>query len=133
MADTNLKDAFDIFIKHREAILQMWQFFSTVTLGVLGFTVGSKHAIREPNNAKIVILGYVIFAIANGTAVITSQLELCRMADGLKPLYSKAISIDNFGVAPLSPWLFLLFYVAVVLAVTYAIHRAHRMRVASAP
>ena len=128
MVDANIKEAFDIFIKHREAILQMWQFFSAVTLGVLGFTVGSKDTVRDETSVKIIILGYVFFAIANGTAVISSQIELCRMADGLKLLLPKTNLKGYFEVDPLPWWQFLIFYAVVIILVSYAIYLAHRAK-----
>lgn len=133
MADASIKDAFEIFIKHREAILQMWQFFSAVTLGVLGFTVGSKDAARDTTSVNIIIIGYIVFAIANGTAVISSQIELCRMADGLKLLLPNTFLKGYFDVTPLPWWQFLIFYVAVVIAVCYAIYETHRAKSTGAP
>jgi hypothetical protein len=133
MTDATIKDAFDIFIKHREAILQMWQFFSAVTLGVLGFTVGSKDTVRDKTSVKIIIFGYIVFAIANGTAVISSQIELCRMADGLNLLLPKTPLRGYFEVEPLRWWLFLAFYAVVVILVSYAIYETHRAKLPHAP
>ena len=133
MTDLSIKEAFDIYMKHRDVIVQLWQFFSGGTLAVLGYTVGSEKATRGKAEVSAIILGYLVFSIGNAAAVVSSQMELREMARGLKLLMSKSSLNETYAVAPIHPALFAVFYAVVVSAVCYAIYRTYIARAATAP
>ncbi len=46
MSEFGVKEAFEVYSKHRDVIVQMWSFYSAGTLAVLGYTIGSEKATR---------------------------------------------------------------------------------------
>ena len=63
-----LKEAFEVYSKHRDVIVQMWQFYSVGTLAVLGYTIGAEKATRGWLEVAAILFGYITFAIGNGWA-----------------------------------------------------------------
>lgn len=59
----------------------MWGFYATVTIAVLGFTVGSERVALDQRTTRMVQLGFAVFAFANMVAVVASQAELRAMAE----------------------------------------------------
>ena len=129
--ELELKAAFDIYMKHRDAIMGMWQFFSFVTLGILGFTVGSKSGPLSKTGLFVVIAGYASFALANAYAVITSQIELLAMTNAIR-IKLKCAPVNGiepgFCVQSIAYGWFILFYVVISLLVCYAIYATNAER-----
>lgn len=123
-----LKEALELYVKDREAILQMWSFFSAGTLAVLGFTVGSDKATLTRGAVRTVQLGYFAFALGNLAALVTSQLDYRAVAKLVARL-AEAQKITELGSAePFHPGYFVVFHVAVTIAVLTAIHSTYKSR-----
>jgi hypothetical protein len=115
-------EAFTVYSKSRDVIVQLWSFYSVVTLGVLGFTVGSgKLVAREPFEVAMIVGGYVFFALGNAFAVVCSQREVVRMAKGISLLMAGDSSGEYFQVRPIPAAVFALFYLVMTSAVAWAL------------
>lgn len=123
-----LKEAFDVYIKHQEAILQMWSFFSAGTLAVLGFTVGNDKATFTKAATQTVQVGYVIFALGNLAALISSQLDYRAVAKVVGRLAEAQKIPELASLTPLHPAYFAVFHLLVTGAVLAAIHYTYERR-----
>jgi hypothetical protein len=123
MCDFKIADAFTVYSSNRATIVQLWSFYSAVTLAILAFTVGSDKVIhRKPSEIALIIFGYVALAVGNAWAVVGSQAELLRMANGIKALMAKDPSLPYFSVDPISPCAVAAFYVVMTSVVSLAIY-----------
>lgn len=125
-----LKEAFEVFVKHREAVMSMWSFFSAGTLAVLGFTIGSDKATLTVDAKRIVQLGFFVFAVGNLAAIYVSQIELRAIAAVVRRLAVEQKLAEFAVIEPLHPLLLVAFHLAVSSAVLVAIHLAHTRRMA---
>ena len=121
MCEFGLKEAFEVYSKHRDVIIQMWSFYSVGTLAVVGYTVGSEKATRTMREVFAILVAYLAFAIGNAWAVVSSQRELDSMAKGIDVLLKGKLLAKYYSVRPVDPDLFILFYVVVSAAVSLAI------------
>ena len=116
-----LKEVLELYVKDREAILQMWSFFSAGTLAVLGFTVGSDKATLSKAAVRTVQFGYLVFAFGNLVAVVSSQSDYCAVARLVARL-AEAQKLTELGTMyPIPPGLFAIFHIVVTIAVLAAI------------
>lgn len=122
-----VKDALELFAAHREAIIKMWGFYSTVTLAILGFTIGSEKAAHDLTTTRIIQVGYGVFALANMTAIATSQWELLAMAETIKTHVLPA-NLAGLTSSPIHPGFFIAFHLVIAAAVIYGIQRAYQWR-----
>ena len=76
-----LKDVFDIYQAQYNATDKLWAYFSTVTLTVLGFSVGSDKVSKSFLEASIVVIGYIVFCLGNFRALELAQKQLIQFAD----------------------------------------------------
>jgi hypothetical protein len=128
-----LKEAFDVYSKHRDVIVQLWSFYSAGTLAVLGYTVGSEKATRSWPEVGAILIGYLAFTAGNAWAVVSSQRELCSMARGIAALLEdKPVLKPYYAVSPLHPDKFIFFFVAVTTLVCAAILAKYAFKVAHA-
>lgn len=124
MSDITLKDAFELYLKYRDQILTMWNFFSVVTLGVVVWALGGEKCAAVLGSAGWIAGGYTAFAIANAVAVILSQRELIRCASGLAQMAQGYPNASVFVPTPFSAREFLGFYAVIILIVDAAILKA---------
>ena len=116
-----LKEALELYVKDREAILQMWSFFSAGTLAVLGFTVGSDKATLSKAAVRTVQFGYLVFAFGNLAALVSSQLDYCAVARLVARLAEAQKLTELVTMEPVHPGLFAIFHIVVTIAVLAAI------------
>jgi hypothetical protein len=130
MSEFGLKEAFDVYSKHRDVILQMWSFYSVSTLAVLGYTIGSEKAKRTCWEVFAILVGYISLAVGNGFAVVTSQYELDAMAKGIEKLLEGDPMAKYYSVGVINPRLFIWFYavVSIVVCVAIVLKYAHAWR-----
>jgi hypothetical protein len=124
MSDTStlgIKEAFEVYSKHRDVIVQMWSFYSAGTLAILGYTIGSEKATRGWPEIGALLLGYAVFAVGNAWAVVSSQRELQAMACGIALLLENDPLAPYFAVNPIEASHFIAFYAAVSTGVCLAI------------
>ena len=102
-------------------------FDPTVTLGILGFTIGSEKVAHNLTTTRIIQVGYGVFALANMIAIATSQWELVAMAQTIK---TKVLPAELAGLSssPIRPAFFIAFHVVIAAAVIYGIQRAYEWR-----
>ena len=62
---SELKTVLDLYQAQYNATDKLWTYFSTVTLAVLGFSVGSDRVSQSFLEASIVVVGYVVFCFGN--------------------------------------------------------------------
>ncbi len=119
----SISEAFAVYSSSRTAIIQIWTFFSLVTLGLLGFTLGAEKPItRSGIEIGLIVAGYVAFAFGNAWAVVGSQAELLRIAEGIDELMAgNPHQKKHFSVAPIPPMAIALFYVVMTVVVSCAI------------
>ena len=63
----------DLYIAQYNATDKLWAYFSTVTVAVLGFSVGSDKVSKSFLEASVVVIGYVVFCIGNYRALALAQ------------------------------------------------------------
>ena len=123
-----LKEALELYVKDREAILQMWSFFSAGTLAVLGFTVGSDKATLSKAAVRTVQFGYLAFALGNLAALVSSQLDYRAVAKLVARLADAQKLTELVAMEPVHPGLFAVFHVVVTIAVLAAIQITYNSR-----
>lgn len=128
-----LNEAFEVYIKHREAILQMWSFFSAGTLAVLGFTLGSDKATLTKAAVRTVQLGYAIFALGNLAALVSSQCDYRAVAKLVRRLAGEQKISELASIETFHPALFAGFHILVTVAVLAAIHYTYKSRGSRTP
>src|SRR4051812_12614231 len=77
---TAIKAAMDLYIAQYNATDKLWAYFSTVTVAVLGFSVGSDKVSKSFLEAWIVVAGYVVFCLGNYSALALAQEQLIAFA-----------------------------------------------------
>ena len=118
LSPLSAKESFDVYIAHRSAILTMWNYYSVGTLAVLAFAIGARDMISTNPARGLLLAGFLIFTLGNAWAVVASQHELRRMAEGLRTLLGDDGPGAKFKVKPIHPALFVVFYCAIAAAMT---------------
>ena len=77
----SLKEAVDIYQNQYSQVDKLWSYFGTVTLAVLGFTIGSEKATKSINEVAAIISGYLVFCYGNFEALSLGQKQLLQFAD----------------------------------------------------
>src|SRR5262245_55685713 len=81
MGAPTLKDAIDLYQSQVEIINALWTFFGTVTLAVVGYTIGSDKATHSATEVTMIIVGYAAFALGgNLTALLTAYSDLSQFS-----------------------------------------------------
>jgi|GEM_PF-1668112 len=111
-----LKDALDLYQTQYSQVDKVWSYFGTVTLAVLGFTIGSDKATKSMKEVSAVICGYLVFCIGNFSALSLGQRQLIDFANiAMNTAESDAIRLDS--LKPLTLCSIAFFYWCVVTAV----------------
>jgi len=96
--ELSLKDAIDLYQSQIEIINGLWTFFGTVTLAVVGFTIGSEKATHSATEAAMIIGGYAVFAIfGNLTALRIAYADLLQFSS----LIDNRIALHGTDLPPL--------------------------------
>jgi len=128
MADLmNLKEALDLYQTQYSQVDTLWSYFGTITVAVLGFTIGSEKATRSRWEVGIVILGYLVFCVGNFMALSLGQAQLIDFARVAMDV-SRAKGIALRSLEPLSRSAIAVFYWCVVAAVCIGISLIARRR-----
>ena len=94
----------------------IWYYFSTVTLAIVGFTVGAKTAIPKPQEARWVISGgYLVFSVGSAASLWYGQSDLCKFANLVK-------ETGYMAPSTLTPFWVVFFQGIVIVTVLVAIH-----------
>lgn len=129
--DLSIKDAVSLYQSQLAIINVLWTFFGTVTLAVVGFTIGSSKATHSAAEVAMIIGGYAAFAIfGNLTALRAAYADLLQfseLVDNRVALYGKDLPRLHFSVPSVQSVTVFHFgmVIAVALAiVAYAVFRA---------
>jgi hypothetical protein len=116
----SLKDAFDLYQTQYSQVDKLWSYFGTVTLAVLGFSIGSDKATKSIKEAAIIIVGYLMFCVGNFKALLLGQKQLIDFAHiAMEVAKAKGIIVES--LEPLSTSAVSQFYWCVVAAVCVGI------------
>ena len=128
--EPTLKDAIDLYQSQIEIINALWTFFGTVTLAVVGFTIGSEKATHSATEVTIIIVGYAAFAVAgNLIALVTAYTDLLQfnaLIDNRVAALGKNFPVIRFSVPPV--WGIVTFHVGITLIVCTSIALYYRSR-----
>ena len=111
-----VKAAVDLYLAQYAATDRLWAYFSTVTIAVLGFSIGSDKVSRSFVEASIVVVGYAVFCYGNHRALSLSQEQLGQFADLARAVAEKR-GVTLSSLRPFSTAAEARFYWAVVVAV----------------
>lgn len=84
MADAaSLTDAIALLNLYQTQYTQtdkLWNYFGTVTLAVLAFSLGSERATKTFKEAGVIVGGYVLFCVGNFSALSKAHAQLIEFA-----------------------------------------------------
>ena len=112
----SLKEAFDLYQTQYSQVDKLWSYFGSITLAVLGFSIGSEKATKSFKEASVIILGYLVFCAGNFKALRLGQEQLMDFAR-IAMEVAKAKGIEVKSLEPLSISAVSQFYWCVVVAV----------------
>jgi hypothetical protein len=111
-----VKAALDLYLAQYNATDKLWAYFATVTLAVIGFSVGSDKVSKSFLEAAIVAVGYVVFSVGNFQALMLAQKQLIQFA-ALARRVAGQHSVQMSALEPFPVAEEACFYWAVVIAV----------------
>lgn len=117
---TALKEALDIYQTQYSQTDHLWNYFGTVTLAVLGFSIGSDKATRSFTEASALVVGYFTFCLGNYSALRLAQKQLIEFSN-LAIEVAKAANRNLLYLEPLPICGITIFYWVVVIAVIVGI------------
>ena len=99
---------------------KLWNYFSIVTLAVLGFTIGSEEATMSLSKTLVIVIGYLVFCSGNYSALKKAQTQLDEFA--LRAMdASESANIPFETLTPFKTQMLVVFYWSVVVAVVIGI------------
>ena len=111
-----LKDALDLYQTQYSQVDKLWSYFGTVTLAVLGFTIGSEKATQSVKEVTVIIFGYLVFCYGNFSALSLGQSQLIDFAHiAINTAISEGLVLKS--LEPLTSSSIAWFYWCVVVAV----------------
>jgi len=93
--DNYLIELIKIYQQQTEFVDKGWQYFSVVTLGIAGFTVGSEKLNLKFNHVTLLVSAYVVFCIGNLASILSAQ----NLAIKYSILINKQIQKQNLESA----------------------------------
>lgn len=111
-----VKAALDLYLAQYNATDKLWAYFSTVTLAVLGFSIGSDKVSKSFLESSVVVIGYVVFCFGNSQALMLAQEQLVQFADLARQVAGKH-DVAMSALIPISVVNAERYYWAVVVAV----------------
>lgn len=77
MADiSTLLDTISVYQTQYDQVDKLWNYFSVVTLAMVGFVIGNDKATRTLKEPLAIVAVYWVFCIGNHAALITGQEQL---------------------------------------------------------
>jgi len=115
-----LKASLDLYQAQYSATDKLWAYFSTITLAVLGFSIGSDKVSESFFEATLVVIGYLVFCVGNFQALDQAQRQLIQFADLARSVAEK-FNVPMSALKPIGVSRERKFYWAVVTAVCLGI------------
>ncbi len=97
----SLAESIKFYQEQVRIVDRIWWYFYTVTIAILGFTIGSDAATNSLWEVGIICIGYVAFSVGSATSLRKGQSDLKTFAElvetgfsiKLKPLSCKRVVI----------------------------------------
>jgi len=117
-----------------ELVDKGWQFFSTVTLAVLGVVLGADK-FRTTKALRLIALGgYIVFAFGNLLAILRAQNGAIRYITLInREMVNQKLTEIVPLYDPFPLWQLVLFHVAITCTVVVIIAFAHRIHIGRSP
>jgi hypothetical protein len=115
-----VKVALDIYQAQYTATDRLWSYFSTVTLGVVGFSIASDKVGKSLAECWVVAVAYLVFCIGNYMALELSQQMLVQFAE-LARTVARNNKLDLPTVQSLPAAQVMYFHIAIALMVASGI------------
>ncbi|WP_411992090.1 hypothetical protein [Agarivorans sp. DSG3-1] len=122
-----LKDAIHIYQTHYSQIDLVWGYFSTVSIAILGFTLGTERITQKKLEFRAVQFGYLIFSMGNFSALYSGQSDLIKINN-----FIILLQVDNELVIDFSPIGLMglsSFYWAVVASMLIGLQYVYKSRI----
>src|SRR5262245_3014735 len=91
----SIRDAVSLYQSQLTIVNALWTFFGTVTLAVVGFTIGSAKATHSRAEVAMIIGGYATFAIFGNLTALRSAygdlLQFSELIDNRVRLYGSGL------------------------------------------
>ena len=120
--ELSLKDAIEIYQSQYSLVDSIWAYYATVTLAVLGYTIGSDRPTQKLLEFRAIQSAYFLFSLGNLIALIFAQSDLIRISKYIDTLGS-GISFSPVGLEPM-----VVFHVFVTVSVIFALSLIYRAR-----
>lgn len=116
-----LYDALGLFQNQTVNVNRLWEYYSTATLAVLGFTIASEKATRSRHEITAIQIGYFVFAFGNAFAVKAAQAKLIKYGILVEECGGSEKLASTFSVVQIS-----IFHALVTLSVLLIIEVTYR-------
>lgn len=123
-----LKDAIEIYQTHYSQVDIVWGYFSTVSIALLGFTLGSDRITQKRLEFRAVQIGYFVFSLGNYSALISGQADLIEINNYISSLQQSGQEA-TIVFSPIGLWRLSLFYWSVVGAMLVGLQYVHQSRI----
>lgn len=117
---SDLKAALDLYQTQYSATDKLWAYFSTVSLTLLGFSIGSDKLSKSFAEPVIIVIAYVIFCIGNFLALYSAQKQLVEFSR-IARLTAENVHLQLFSLYPIEPPRIAVFYWCVVIAICLSV------------
>ncbi len=121
-----LEDAIGIYQTHYSQIDIVWGYFSTVSIAILGLTIGSERLTKKLIEFRAVQIGYFIFSMGNYSALISGQKDLIKINKYISSI--QVCNINKIDFTPIGLFGLSVFYWMVVGAVILGLHYIYKAR-----
>ena len=129
----SITDVLELYQTQYELVDSLWKYFATVSLAVLGFTVGSDRATHSRLEVTTIQIIYSIFSIGALIALLSLQEDLFKYKEWVRYLSSKLPpGSPPISVTPNTVGIVALYYICVFLGVLAVIEVTYRRRQRSA-
>src|SRR5689334_15008338 len=88
-----LKDALDLYQVQYGATDRLWTYFSTVSLALVSYAIGSDRLSKSFIETAVVLATYLVFCIGNHAALSAAQAQLVSLGK-----MAKGLGADRVGV-----------------------------------
>ncbi|MBQ1784488.1 MAG: hypothetical protein II007_12630 [Gammaproteobacteria bacterium] len=126
MADiSTLLDTISVYQTQYDQVDKLWNYFSVVTLAMVGFVIGNDKATRTIKEPLAILAVYWVFCIGNHAALIRGQEQLEQLG---KLVTNQAHELANSGFSislgefkPLSTDSVNWFHLGVIAAISMGV------------
>ena len=133
IVEISITDVLELYQTQYELVDSLWKYFATVSLAVLGFTVGSDRATHSRLEVTTIQIIYSIFSIGALIALLSLQEDLFKYKEWISHLSSKLPpGSPPISVTPNTVGIVALYYISVFVGVLAVREVTYRRRQRSA-